>query len=311
MIQKKFIYYICCLDVKTIQNDKKLNTLYSNKNFSEKELKKLGIKFFKEIPSTLEPISIASSTDTKGVISFKKLGDLMYNFIDNAITDKLIENDDYENLEKFDENYNTILFQEIFSRLMEETFIFKKNKQDGTFKLVNTDILLNCYKQTISEKGMDFFSINNEQTMNNIADDNCIIAFYEVINQAMTKFGTGVLIFDNGDVWDVNKQENNIWFGREEVQDSIFKARLWKCLITEAFSCTLRVITDSKKGDENFVEIYGFYSYINENNQFIINNTTAEELKISYSFNHITKQPLSHLDTDIYCDLTGERIINF
>lgn len=313
MTQKKFTYYICCLDPKLEFKEKDFDVLYSGAELTEKQLKKLGMRFYKELPSPFEPYLIAGSSKVKDVLSYKKLGDLIYAFADSALTDIFLEDDEEElEEEKGVAEYHAYLCARIFSRIVEELVVVKKYNDEDKFKTVHPDILFNCYKQVLEEKGRELFGVDEDEEGYMLGENyDCIISFYQNIKEAMTKFDKAVLIFNDGEAWDVNKNGDTVRFGIKEEQDNIFKAKLSHRSSFAPISCILRVITNSKKGVDYFVEIYGFFAYRDENYQFIMENTNAEELKESYSFNHMTKQPLNHLDTDIYCDLSGERIMNF
>lgn len=277
-----------------IDEEFKINDINFKRYYKLSELLDMGISFINhESPENLdEDYCCTPDINYSEVINFPSLDLLIMDFF----TPPTYSSKNYYSIEEINERLEVLMDGEYYA-----ICCYGKDK----YKFVKDDDILNtlddCLDSIISDS--DRYTEPSEDDKNVVTD---------LLNDIKTAFGKNkngrvVFVFSGGvvDEREVKVRKGKISFS-EDRNSSNFEGLIQHIFTHSPVVVTFKIETKSKHKNNNFFEVYSFLLGISRDGRYIYNNIDSDTIKDSYC-----KSGTEGIEYDIYCDLSGNRIMGY
>jgi hypothetical protein len=285
-MRKKFKYYLATNEQSVIE----IEDLENSEKYSYKELKKLGIQFYCEIPDINGSGSYCDDINYYEVLTYNKLSELIEDYLYSF---------DIENME----NFNSIAGERI-NNLIFETIILKQDleiKSPKKYSIVESSIVANCLNQIMGTEAREIDNINI------INFEEKYLEFTKKVESLIEKdFAHLSAASDVTYDFVISKKQKNdiITFEYENGYDEFKKFIKQTLLFNKVVGCTLSTNLSKYNKQINkspIKKVYGFILYLNNNDEFEIKQSTSKEVLDSYTINSATNEKIEPDKETIYC----------
>jgi hypothetical protein len=220
--------------------------------------------------------------------------------------------EDDEDDENDQGDFDLDLQQERWDDILNNKIVLRQRKNTEMYKLATKNEMEDCFSKLI-ESELDFF-MEEEMSLQESATKSLYsihITLKGVIDKMMGKFTEAHLALRAEEGWFIAKTEEGVQFGDNKSMDLLFPAYMLNILHNFGGNVPflLNVTTDSKSGDDFFVEAFGgIIEYDGEADKWGITLMVAENVKEIYELPTLEGEIPKHNESIIYCDLEGNKI---